>query len=180
MAITVIPMRATERACSADHDRAFQVTTCRQTSGTESRYTVTAAAIAATAAPKPRRPSVLRSDHASHVTSAAAGRNAVGFARAANTSANPAIGASSRRRSSKTTASAVSASATRSGFSAGPQIITGARASQPAPIAAAARRPASRALRTTITATASVAAMLAMRPETNGSPIDARWKYSGG
>jgi len=29
-------------------------------------------------------------------------------------------------------------------------------------------------------ATASVAPMLAMRPEMKGSPIDARWKNSGG
>src|SRR2546428_1342321 len=180
MPITKTPTMATETAWSTDHERVFQLTTWRHTSGTESRYTVTAAATTATAAPNPQRTSVARSDHASQATSAPAGSSAVGFASAANISANPAIGASSRRRSSKTTTSAVNASATRSGFNAGPQIIAGAGASHPAVSAAAASRPAERALTNTMAATASVAAMLAARPVMNGSTIDARWKYSGG
>src|SRR5437867_2767766 len=178
--ITTTPMTAICMAPSYDHDKAFHVTTCRHTSGTESRYTVTAAATTATAAPKPPRTRVGRSDHASQAASAAPGNSAVGFASAANTSANPAIGASSRRRSSVTTATVVNASATRSGFRAGPQIATGARASHPPLSAPAASQPAGRAATNTMAATESVAAMLAMRPEMKGSPIEARWKNNGG
>src|SRR2546428_13777507 len=180
MPITKTPTMATETAWSTDHERVFQLTTWRHTSGTESRYTVTAAATTATAAPNPKRTSVARSDHASQATSAAAGNSAVGFASAANISANPAIGASSRRRSSKTTASAVNASATRSGFNAGPQIITGASASHPAVSAAAASRPAERAPTNNMAATASAAPMLAARPGRAGSPRAARRNSHGG
>jgi len=49
---------------------------------------VTAAATTATAAPKPHRASVARSDHASHANERRSGNSAVGFVTAAKTSAN--------------------------------------------------------------------------------------------
>ena len=166
--------------CSNDHESAFQVTTCRQTSGTESRYTVTAAAMVATAAPNTNRASAARSARASQAARASAGRNAVGLAKPAKMSAKPATAARSRRRSSVTTPPAVNTNARRSGFTAGPHTITGASASQPVASAAAASRPAGCADRNTIAATARVPRMLTILPVTNASPIDATCRYNGG
>src|SRR2546426_6725281 len=178
---TTITARKTSGShCSSDQESAFQVTTCRHTSGTESRYTVTAAAIVATAAPNTNRASAERSARASQAARANAGRNAVGFAKPAKRSAKPATAARSRRRSSVTTPTAVSARARRSGFTAGPQTNTGASASQPAASAAAASRPADRAETNTVAATARVDRMLTILPVTKASPTEAICRYSGG
>ena len=170
---TSMPTTTRSPACSADQLSSFQTTTCRQTSGTESSEIIAAAPITPRAAPKANRAKLERSDQRSHAPSAAAGRSAVGLARPAKMSANPASAARSRRRSRMTTASTVMKSATRSGFTAGPQIATGASASHPRADAAATTRPADRAETKTSPATPSVETMLAMRPTTNGSPSDA-------
>src|SRR5205814_4024654 len=111
-------------------------------------------------------------------SSAIAGRIAVGFVTdAATTSAAASAG---RLRSRARTPPTVRTSATRSGFTAGPQIATGDSASQPKPSAAATSEPPADARHATSAAMPTVARTLSARPVTNGSPTDASRKYSGG
>src|SRR5712692_9651812 len=134
---------ASSAADSSDHGNAFQTTTCVQRPPYPNGTSATAATPTAIAEPLTNDRSCAPSRHAIQTTSATSRTSAVGFARIAST--RSAADSDARRRSRATTPPTVSASATRSGFTAGPQIATGASASQPAPSAAATSRPPDRA-----------------------------------